>query len=402
MTDIDKKVADGNDTISMEATEEMQKKSEEIIKKLDKESSTRTFSGLMKKIFFVSCILISCYHLYTATFGPPLTLIHRSIHVAMMLALTFLMYPMTKKSSFTTPSIVDWLLVAASWAAPFYISTGYQGFVERAGNANFMDMCMATLLVLLVLEASRRVNGTENYSVAANPYYDNDRGASILTAIDFAIYPMKNKLLKVGTKEELVFGKMDSPLMEEDDGYTKDKRQIDFLSSPFVGTQWKNLSANLGVTFSLTNYDNGLAKLDDGTRYSTTFFTFNTVWADFTYSNISKVLKSVEFMYQMEVGYNDGIYGGQYSKEIWDIVGNNIQANKMYNQMRATLYFDKDISLGIGFILRNFWEHSNATLGALNPAMLEKFDDKKTVQAFGKLANDTDIKNATHLKEKYI
>ena len=250
-------------------------------------------------------------------------------------------------------------------------------------------------------DSSRRVNGTENYSVAANPYYDNDRGASILTAIDFAIYPMKNKLLKVGTKEELVFGKMDSPLMEEDDGYTKDKRQIDFLSSPFVGTQWKNLSANLGVTFSLTNYDNGLAKLDDGTRYSTTFFTFNTVWADFTYSNISKVLKSVEFMYQMEVGYNDGIYGGQYSKEIWDIVGNNIQANKMYNQMRATLYFDKDISLGIGFILRNFWEHSNATLGALNPAMLEKFDDKKTVQAFGKLANDATIKNAEQLKAAY-
>lgn len=112
MTDIDKKVVDGNDTISMEATEEMQKKSEEIIKKLDKESSTRTFSGLMKKIFFVACILISCYHLYTATFGPPLTLIHRSIHVAMMLALTFLMYPMTKKSSFTTPSIIDWVLVA--------------------------------------------------------------------------------------------------------------------------------------------------------------------------------------------------------------------------------------------------------------------------------------------------
>ena len=250
-------------------------------------------------------------------------------------------------------------------------------------------------------DSSRRVNGAENYSVGANPYYDNDRGASILTAVDFAIYPMKNKLLKVGTKEELVFGKMDSPLMEEDDGYIKEKRQIDFLSSPFVGTQWKNLSANLGVTFSLTNYDNGLAKLDDGTRYSTTFFTFNTVWADFTYSNISKVLKSVEFMYQMEVGYNDGIYGGQYSKAIWDIVGNNIQANKMYNQMRATLYFDKDISLGIGFILRNFWEHSNATLGALNPAMLEKFDDKKMIQNFAKIAKDATIKNAEQLKAAY-
>ncbi len=159
MTDIKKKTTDEKLSFSTEASAEMQAKSEEIIKKLDKESSTRTFSGLMKKIFFVACILVSCYHLYTATFGPPLTLIHRSIHVAMMLALTFLMYPLNKKASFTTPSLLDWLLVAASWAAPFYISTGYQGFVERAGNANFMDMCMATLLVVLVLEASRRVNG---------------------------------------------------------------------------------------------------------------------------------------------------------------------------------------------------------------------------------------------------
>ncbi|MBQ9763743.1 MAG: TRAP transporter permease [Phascolarctobacterium sp.] len=159
MTDIDKKVADENVAISMEASEEMQKKSDEIIKKLDKEATTRTFSGFMKKFFFALCVLVSCYHIYTATFGPPLTLIHRSIHVSMMLILTFLMYPLCKKDSFTKPSILDWVLIIASLAAPIYISTGYQGFVERAGNANFMDMVMATLLVVLVLEASRRVSG---------------------------------------------------------------------------------------------------------------------------------------------------------------------------------------------------------------------------------------------------
>ena len=249
-------------------------------------------------------------------------------------------------------------------------------------------------------DSSRRVNGTENYTVGANPYYDNDRGASILTAVDFAIYPLKNKLLKVGTKEELVFGKMDSPLMEEEDGYNKDKRQIDFLSSPFIGTQWKNLSANLGVTFSYTNYQNGTKYTVNGIKnsgdmMSTNLFTFNTVWLDFAYSNISKVLKSVEFLYQMEVGYNDGYYKST-TKEIWDIVGNSIQANKMYNQMRATLYFDKDISLGVGFILRNFWEHSNATLGALNPVMLEKFDNDDLVQAFTSRTTKTpeDLKKA--------
>jgi hypothetical protein len=241
-------------------------------------------------------------------------------------------------------------------------------------------------------DSSRRVNGTENYTVGANPYYDNDRGASILTAVDFAIYPLKNKLLKVGTKEELVFGKMDSPLMEEDDGYNKDKRQIDFLSSPFIGTQWKNLSANLGVTFSYTNYQDGVTKVN-GEIASTNLFTFNTVWLDFAYSNISKVLKSVEFLYQMEVGYNDGYYTS-CSKEIWDIVGNSIQANKMYNQMRATLYFDKDISLGVGFILRNFWEHSDPSLGALNPAMLEKFNDETATALMGKKVTPEQLKEA--------
>lgn len=159
MPDIKNKAAEEKAASFTEASAEMQSKSEEIIKKLDKESTTRTFSGFMKKLFFVLCILVSCYHLYTATLGPPLTLIHRSIHVSMMLVLTFLMYPMTKKSSFTTPSIIDWLLVAASLAAPIYITTDYQGFVERAGNANTMDMAMATLLVVLVLEASRRVSG---------------------------------------------------------------------------------------------------------------------------------------------------------------------------------------------------------------------------------------------------
>ena len=157
MTDIKKNAAEEH--LNFEASEEMQKKSDEIIKKLDKESTTRTFSGMMKKFFFVLCVLVSVYHLYTATFGPPLTLINRSIHVSMMLVLTFLMYPLCKKSSFTKPSILDWLLVALSLAAPIYISTNYLGVVERAGNANTMDMIMASLLVFLVLEASRRVSG---------------------------------------------------------------------------------------------------------------------------------------------------------------------------------------------------------------------------------------------------
>ncbi len=142
-----------------EETKRLEAKSQEIIKKLDKESATRSFTGSMKKFFFIACLLVSAYHLYTATFGPPVTLVHRSLHVAMILSLGFLMYPARKSSDMTKPSIFDWLLAALSFSTPIYIWSDYLGVVERAGNPNDTDIFMATLLVALVLECSRRVTG---------------------------------------------------------------------------------------------------------------------------------------------------------------------------------------------------------------------------------------------------
>ena len=140
-------------------TEEMAAKTNAIIEKVDKESATRKFTGKIKSFFYIFAILVSLYHLYTAIFGPPVTLVHRSLHVAMMCSMWFLMYPMRKKSSRTKPSWFDWFLAAISFVIPFYIWHDYLGVVERAGRASDMDMVMATLLVALVLEATRRCSG---------------------------------------------------------------------------------------------------------------------------------------------------------------------------------------------------------------------------------------------------
>ena len=96
--------------ITGDMSEEMMAKTTAIIEKVDKESATRKFTGVMQSFFYIFCILVSLYHLYTAIFGPPVTLVHRSLHVAMMTSLCFLMYPMRKKSSRTKPSILDWIL----------------------------------------------------------------------------------------------------------------------------------------------------------------------------------------------------------------------------------------------------------------------------------------------------
>ena len=138
-----------------ELTEEQQN----VLEQVDRESKTRKFLGVLQKVFLAACFLIALYHLYTAAFGPPLTLKHRSLHVAMMLALAFALYPIGKVKNMKKIPWYDWILIALAFAAPLYIWTNYMGVVERAGNANLMDTIMATILILLVLESSRRISG---------------------------------------------------------------------------------------------------------------------------------------------------------------------------------------------------------------------------------------------------
>lgn len=83
-------------SLQLPADGQLDEKAEAVLKKVDKESATRKLAGPVKKIFFIACVLVSCYHLYTAAFGPPVTLVHRSLHVSMMLALCFIMYPFSK------------------------------------------------------------------------------------------------------------------------------------------------------------------------------------------------------------------------------------------------------------------------------------------------------------------
>lgn len=52
--------------ITGDMSEEMMAKTTAIIEKVDKESATRKFTGVMQSFFYIFCILVSLYHLYTA------------------------------------------------------------------------------------------------------------------------------------------------------------------------------------------------------------------------------------------------------------------------------------------------------------------------------------------------
>jgi TRAP transporter 4TM/12TM fusion protein len=136
------------------------KEQHELIEKLDKEASVRTLvNPVINKFFYAACIVVSMYHFITSYFGTPVVHKHRSLHVAMMLILGFIMYPFGKKSNYKRVSPADWILIALSVIVPLYVWIDYTGIISRAGRPNTPDLIIATMLVVLVLEASRRMAG---------------------------------------------------------------------------------------------------------------------------------------------------------------------------------------------------------------------------------------------------
>ncbi|MDL2298390.1 TRAP transporter permease [Synergistaceae bacterium OttesenSCG-928-D05] len=132
----------------------------ELMEKLDKETVVRTLANsTLARFFYFACIAVALYHFVTAFVGTPVVLKHRSLHVAMMLSLGFVMYPFGKRSSRAKVSVVDWLLIILSWVIPFYVWFDYLGVIERAGRPNTNDLIVATILILLVLESARRITG---------------------------------------------------------------------------------------------------------------------------------------------------------------------------------------------------------------------------------------------------
>lgn len=133
---------------------------QEILEKYDRESVTR--NGLGKAVNYIIAaiaIFYSLFHLYI-TFNPMPELLQRSIHVAVGVALIFLIYPATKKSARNKISVFDWLWAALALSSAGYLLWQYQDIVSvRGGMPNDLDIIFSVITVLVVLETARRITG---------------------------------------------------------------------------------------------------------------------------------------------------------------------------------------------------------------------------------------------------
>ncbi len=140
---------------------------EKILEKYDRESVYRRLTGFWKWVISLGAVAFSAFQLYTAAFGVYPAQIQRSVHMAFMLFLVFLLYPVSKKSSRTELHWADVVLALLGVAVGAYIVVEYTPLMYRAGLPTTLDLVFGALAILLVLEAARRIVGLPIVIVAA-------------------------------------------------------------------------------------------------------------------------------------------------------------------------------------------------------------------------------------------
>lgn len=190
---------------------------QEILKKFDKESNYRIYSGFFAKFISALAIAFSVFQLYTAIFGVLDAMLQRSIHLSFGLALIYLLYPASKKWSFNKLHPLDAFLAVAGALSPMYIIINYQKLVLRAGTATPLDIVFGVIGILLVLEAARRVVGVPMVVIAVvfiiyafiGPYIPGKlahRGANFETLVQHLYYTTEGIFgIPIGVSSTFIF-----------------------------------------------------------------------------------------------------------------------------------------------------------------------------------------------------
>jgi TRAP transporter 4TM/12TM fusion protein len=140
----------------------------ELESKYDSEMRFRPMANVALKTVTFLLIALSVFHYYTAGFGLLREATHRGLHLAFVLGLIFLVFAFNKKtqsqekSSWYRPlglPLYDWLFAVAAVISALYIPYIFDDLAFRVGNPSTLDVVMGTVLIVLLLEATRRSMG---------------------------------------------------------------------------------------------------------------------------------------------------------------------------------------------------------------------------------------------------
>lgn len=119
----------------------------------------RRLWGLAGLVVTLLAISFSIFQLYNAGFGLLITQKLRAGHLAFVLFLIFLLYPIRKRSAKDKIPFYDVLLALLAVAGPLYFFFNFEAMALRAGAETEIDVIMGALTLVFVLEATRRAVG---------------------------------------------------------------------------------------------------------------------------------------------------------------------------------------------------------------------------------------------------
>ncbi|TDX88144.1 TRAP transporter 4TM/12TM fusion protein [Neorhizobium sp. R1-B] len=145
-------------------------KARELEEQFDSEIRFRPLAPLTARLVGALLVALSIFHYYTAGFGLLSEVVHRGIHLSFVLGLIFLVFPFSRKgydepaqSSLVRPlgiSLFDWALAIGAVVAVLHVPfIPLDDLAFRVGNPTTTDVVLGGLLVLVLLEATRRSVG---------------------------------------------------------------------------------------------------------------------------------------------------------------------------------------------------------------------------------------------------
>lgn len=154
-------------------SENMQEDISHFMEKYDKESVTRHFTGALNWIIAGLCVLFSLVQLYAAfTANIPATQL-RPLHLGFVMMLSFLIFPVNRKSRRDILQWYDILLSAIALACCLYIVFQHIDIAQRISSKKtpmylqVMDLAVAVTIIVLLFECCRRVVGMPIMIIAA-------------------------------------------------------------------------------------------------------------------------------------------------------------------------------------------------------------------------------------------
>ena len=136
-------------------SDEALRKAESYIE--EEEGAANKLSGGLGWFVLFLAVAMSVFHLYTA-YGIVATQTLRPIHVAFVLAISFLVFPVAGRFRHRI-MWWDWIAALLSIAVAAYLLYGGDDFTDRNTSPEPWDIAFGIALILMVMEVMRRTNG---------------------------------------------------------------------------------------------------------------------------------------------------------------------------------------------------------------------------------------------------